>query len=424
MADTEKKSNRPEDSDFKQQRLSAWQPILTPNWVIGTFLSVGVVFLAIGIAVLVTSNNVVEISSSDYSDISGGVSIPVGAAQGACVQGARSYGGSCIKKVEVEITEDMDSPVYLYFELSNFYQNHRRYVKSRNDNQLMSNSDATTTDQCSPIDVTASDTAIYPCGLIAWSVFNDTIYAMSNDGTADRYYTDYIMVRDAGASTCNNNNCIMKATTSDGIAWSSDKDDKFEKLSSCPGSSGDGMGATGLSPAIAMPYDTYKYYMCGDGSGTCQPSSQVYNAQGKTQPNEASNLCFDMTAPTDLKYGATGAQTKSTCTLANRCGDVSNEEFIVWMRTSGLPTFRKLHRKINHDLKKGQTIVFHVNDVFPVSAFSGSKKLVLSTTAWIGGKNTFLGAAYITVACICILLGIGFFIKEMTSARGKAQQEE
>ena len=64
------------------------------------------------------------------------------------------------------------------------------------------------------------------------------------------------------------------------------------------------------------------------------------------------------------------------------------------------------------DLKEGQTIKFTVNDVFPVSKFSGTKKIVLSTTTWIGGKNTFLGAAYITVACICILLGIGFAIKE------------
>merc|ERR1712196_45042 len=405
MSEAETKSNRPEDSDFKQQRLSAWQPILTPNWVIGTFLSVGVVFPAIGIAVLITSNNVVEISSGDYSDM---------AATGTCVQGARSWGGSCLKKVEVEITEDMDSPVYLYFELSNFYQNHRRYVKSRNDNQLMSNSDATTTDQCSPIDKTASDVPIYPCGLIAWSVFNDTIYAYNPNGATHSYYADYIMVRDKDSSSC---------TTSNGIAWSSDKDDKFEKLSTCPGNSGDGMGQT-LSPAIAMPYDTYKYYMCSGSEGTCQPGNTPYDNDGKPQPSFST--CFDYTPSTgtSMAYGSTTGTLKTTCALSNRCADISNEEFIVWMRTSGLPTFRKLHRKIEHDLKKGQTIVFHVNDVFPVSAFSGSKKLVLSTTAWIGGKNTFLGAAYITVACICILLGVGFFVKERISPRGKAQQEE
>ena len=31
---------------------------------------------------------------------------------------------------------EMKAPVYFYYKLENFYQNHRRYVKSRNDDQL------------------------------------------------------------------------------------------------------------------------------------------------------------------------------------------------------------------------------------------------------------------------------------------------
>jgi len=53
-------SRRPEDSDFQQQRLKAWQPLLTPKWVIGTFFVVAVIFLPVGIGILVTSNMVVE----------------------------------------------------------------------------------------------------------------------------------------------------------------------------------------------------------------------------------------------------------------------------------------------------------------------------------------------------------------------------
>ena len=51
-------TNKPSDSPFKQQRLKAWQPILTPNWVVGTFVLIGIVFLPIGIALLSTSNSV------------------------------------------------------------------------------------------------------------------------------------------------------------------------------------------------------------------------------------------------------------------------------------------------------------------------------------------------------------------------------
>ena len=35
-----------------------------------------------------------------------------------------------------EITETMKAPVYVYYELSGFYQNHRRYEKSRDHLQM------------------------------------------------------------------------------------------------------------------------------------------------------------------------------------------------------------------------------------------------------------------------------------------------
>jgi len=413
MADEDDKSNRPEDSAFKQQRLKAWQPILTPAWVIGTFLSVGCVFIAIGIAVLIASNDVVEQSTGDYSDSAFNNSVYPG--HSTCTQGADTYGGSCLKEVSMKIDKDMDAPVYMYFELSNFYQNHRRYVKSRADAQLMSNGDRTTIDQCSPIDKYSQpggeDIPVYPCGLIAWSVFNDTVYAADSVSGTQHFYQDRLLVMDADAKSCNSSSCNFVHTTKDGIAWSSDKDDKFDAITSdqCKGNAMVGTGHSGTK--ITMPYNTFKYYSCANtGTNTYDYSTNtgICSIGGIAQGDTS---CFDSTPSADT-WGTSAPTNKSTCAQADRCGYIGDEEFIVWMRTSGLPTFRKLYRVINTDLKEGQTIKFTVNDVFPVSKFSGTKKIVLSTTTWIGGKNTFLGAAYITVACICILLGIGFAIKE------------
>lgn len=58
------KSRRPDNTAFKQQRLPAWQPILTAGTVLPTFFIIGLIFIPIGIGIFVTSNNIREIEVS------------------------------------------------------------------------------------------------------------------------------------------------------------------------------------------------------------------------------------------------------------------------------------------------------------------------------------------------------------------------
>merc|ERR1711916_286849 len=90
---------------------------------IPAFFVIGTVFLPLGIIRLVSSNGVVEVSR-DYTD--------------ACIPPVHANGtsGTQVCTVSLEVKEDMKAPVYVYYELTNYYQNHRRYVKSRNDAQL------------------------------------------------------------------------------------------------------------------------------------------------------------------------------------------------------------------------------------------------------------------------------------------------
>jgi hypothetical protein len=63
--------------------------------------------------------------------------------------------------------------VYFYYSLINYYQNHRRYVKSRDDNQLLGKTTRVSTD-CQPFQKLSNGTDLdyTPCGAIANSKFN------------------------------------------------------------------------------------------------------------------------------------------------------------------------------------------------------------------------------------------------------------
>merc|ERR1711959_595751 len=106
------------------------------------------------------------------------------------------------------------------------------------------------------------------------------------------------------------------------------------------------------------------------------------------------------------------------------CPGVQNEHFIVWMRTAGLPDFRKLFAKVKRavsadgaTIEKGTELKFKIDSRFRVQPYHGTKSIVLSTTSAFGGKNNFLGMAYIVVGVICSALGTMFAIRHMVMPR-------
>lgn len=108
------------------------------------------------------------------------------------------------------IPQNLGASVFLYYRLTNFYQNHRQYVKSLDTNQLSGQAVSAGTlesGNCVPIATlsTNSSVAIYPCGLIANSLFNDTF--------SDPYVVPY------NGETIGQNYSF----TDQGIAWSSDQ---------------------------------------------------------------------------------------------------------------------------------------------------------------------------------------------------------
>lgn len=54
---------------------------------------------------------------------------------------------------------------------------------------------------------------------------------------------------------------------------------------------------------------------------------------------------------------------------------------------------------------------------YPVAQFGGTKSIVFSTVSFIGGKNPFLGIAYVVVAGICVLLGLLLTLRQLIKPR-------
>ena len=276
--------------------------------------AVAVVFIPLGAVCLGASNSVNEVRRR-YDD------------DPACYRGffptdaeanrRRSDAGLGVT-CELTITprRTLKAPVYVYYELQNVLQNHRRFVKSRSDDQLAGRSthDATF---CEPKAYVYNDTdgrksEVNPCGLMAWSTFNDT-YAFEVDG-------------------------VTVPVNATGIAWRSDVVEKFAD---------------------------YKPANVND-----DPSTRGGRTIGPSVSRD--------------------------------------ERFIVWMRTAALPKFRKLWGRIETDVPAGATVRVRVDNAWNAYAFGGSKALVLSTTSFLGGKNAFLGAAYLAVGATCALASAVF----------------
>ena len=163
-------------SKFYQQRLPAWRPVPTLCAIIIFYTIFSLIFIALGVVLIIFSNQIKKIEIK-YNE-----------------QCKDYKGKDCT--IDYEIPEDMDKPISIYYKLYGFFQNNRRFMKSKSQKQLMG--EKTTLDEmksdedCDPIYTNAdmgfeekrksadektilelNELAI-PCGIMAKAYFNDT----------------------------------------------------------------------------------------------------------------------------------------------------------------------------------------------------------------------------------------------------------
>ena len=96
---------------------------------------------------------------------------------------------------------------------------------------------------------------------------------------------------------------------------------------------------------------------------------------------------------------------------------VTDEHFIIWMKTASLPKFRKLYGRVFSDFSVGDVLSFDIEANFEVQSFDGVKAIVISTVGNLGGKNATLGVTFIFIGCLSFVAGIVFGVKHMIKPR-------
>ncbi|XP_029316559.1 cell cycle control protein 50B [Cottoperca gobio] len=318
--------NRPDNTAFTQQRLPAWQPMLSAGIVIPGFVLIGLAFIGIGVALFVTSRSI-QVLEMDYTGVE---------PTSPCFRCSDPDVKNCVCNLAFNIDTLFKGPVFFYYGLSNYFQNYRKYSVSKDDDQLSGDLDnfESPSDTCSPYE-TVGSVPIVPCGSIANSMFNDT-------------FKLYQIV---------NGNEKLVPFDGKGIAWWTDYNVKYRNPSVTP-----------LKNAF---------------NNTVKPISWPKPAY-ELDTSDAANNGF------------------------------INQDFLVWMRTAALPDFRKLYRRITEgDYAKGlpagnYTLKIAYN--YPVLSFQGRKMVVFSNVSWMGGKNEFLGIAYLVVGSMCVFMSIVMLI--------------
>ncbi|KAH8165551.1 hypothetical protein CIB48_g2684 [Xylaria polymorpha] len=364
-----KTSRRPANTAFRQQRLKAWQPILTPKNVIWIFFVLGVFAAVVG-GLLIYASRMVSSIEIDYTDCGAKAGSDLTQMPADLVTSNwRNNNGSTTTSAQwmktenltipyngfevanrtnctivFQILQNMNAPVRAYYRLDNFYQNHRRYVNSFNPDQLLAKNVSTSTlenSNCAPLateKINGTNYQIYPCGLIANSLFNDTI------GRPIR----------VGVSGTNDSRTYK--WSEDGIAWESDMD-LYQPLES-----------PDFGLIIPPPNWRERY---PDGRYTTDYP------------------------PPDLK---------------------KDEHFISWMRTAALPSFFKPWAFGNETLEAGFYTI-DIVDNFNMTQYKGRKSLVITTTGPLGGKNDLPGILWLALAGFFIVMSLLFVVGNFVRPR-------
>ena len=390
---------RESSSRIAQQTLPTVFPRAYPSCVLPSFFVIGIIFLVLGSIILRSSDDVfIAVHRYDnqnrYQHIPSDPSINIQQGRRTfTVNGTMQSQGS-LARVLFSLSKDLAPPIYLYYGLSNFYQNYLDYHDGRSALQLAGSPITSSLRyKCEPFltpgsldgrggtpmvlrngsasatTVSYSDFTYYPCGVTAWSMFNDsfTLYSV-RDTTNFQLPTNTQQLNMSQVTlVCNGSDFDARGSplggsaapnmcAKSGISWDADVNIRFKDIA-----------YTDLTWAPGYPVPTTDPYL----------SNGWYAFEaGHSVPH-----------PLDL-------------------------DFQVWMRIAAAPSFRKLYRIIQAPLAAG-SYVMEVEEFFDAASLNSEKNFQIRVDSWLGMPNYPIGIAYIAAGSLAVVLAVGFLAQLM-----------
>jgi hypothetical protein len=336
------------------------------------FLATGALFIAIGAALLAISKGVVEYEH-DYTD----------------ADTATGY-------FDIAVDREMEPPIWVYYQLDGFHQNHRKYVKSRDDKQFQYSESPQFAESelhasCEPWVATNDGHVHYPCGLVARSIFNDTFAVLHKDSASEAWSR------------------LAVDSSAQAIAWPSDTEGRFRNVNP-EGKVGGGSEKENQLRLNMWILDLFPPMTCEqqDFSDGWEPVEVATKEVDGINVTDCKGYMTDAPTCNFKKDGAAFECTGNYQPTKQPEWGIESGHFLVWMRIAGLPRFRKLWGKVDQVLPKDSTLRVYFQNNFEVIQFSGRKAFVISTSTALGGRSDFLGIGYVVVGGCCLLFGLGF----------------
>eukprot|EP00696_Hemimastix_kukwesjijk_P003947 gnl/Hemi2/14852_TR5039_c0_g1_i1.p1 gnl/Hemi2/14852_TR5039_c0_g1~~gnl/Hemi2/14852_TR5039_c0_g1_i1.p1 ORF type:complete len:358 (+),score=83.99 gnl/Hemi2/14852_TR5039_c0_g1_i1:118-1191(+) len=121
-----------------------------------------------------------------------------------------------------------------------------------------------------------------------------------------------------------------------------------------------------------------------------------------------------------VKLSSTELASAAAAGVTVLVSDVTNENFVVWMRTAAFPSILKLYGTLGSLSAGTYTLTVNASSSYTRSNSGAVRYFMLTTLSGFGGQNSFVGIAYLTTGVVFLVAAISLIVFYCVRSRDSA----